>query len=546
MLRRAVCWFCLLTAIDASAADYRGMAPGWPGYANGYYAAYYPQNHGAGPSYYVARPVVAAAYGGNPATAAAYMPVTTAYANPTYFAAYGASPNQLRAPAANTAYYAGGQPMVAYYPPTTANYAPAHSYAVSPAGAMASGAEAATYYGQPYRTNYVPPRFAYRTNYATVPVYMYRPVTAYQPATGQPVTCLQATTTSECQPRRTHSWFAWLNPFNWFHHDRCGSGGCGPAPVPTTAYCGPAPCGQPYYPTTPTTVIPTVPITPSVTAPSTTIVAPPTNVIPTYPGSTIGVPRVPPPPTRTFPGATAPGTTFPSTGVPADTRPSLTPPAGTSTGGAVTIPGIDRTFPPGTIVTPLPSDTTPGSTQPGATQPGSTSPGSFPTNPSSGGFGSGYAPGSDPYRGSSLGSSYQRSSARRPSEPSRPAADDGVIRAPDLGPALPPNVTTVPDVDAVQPPPPSNAAPPLIDSRDKLAAAVNSRWAVVPAVWPKTAHLARQAVERTLVETKAFEPSSEPIQFEQPRMQSPYAAAAAAAAHAAQYDDGGWTSGRGW
>src|SRR5437764_5792424 len=72
----------------AQAADYRGTAPGWPTYANGYTPANYPANYGAGPAYYVARPVVPAYYAARP-TAAAYVPVTAAYANPAYFAAYG-------------------------------------------------------------------------------------------------------------------------------------------------------------------------------------------------------------------------------------------------------------------------------------------------------------------------------------------------------------------------------------------------------------------------------------------------------------------------
>src|SRR5438876_7610973 len=221
-------------ARSAAGGDYRGMTAGWPNYANGYYAANYPANYGAGPAYYVARPVATVAYAGQPAAGTLYGPVAAAYANPTYFAAYGRSPAVYRpvstvgyppaapgyyAPATG-AYYPPAAPTTAYYAPVTANYAPANSYAVSPAGLSSAGSEAAAYYGQPTPLNYVPPRVAYRTTYAPVPVYMYRPVTsyqpvtAYQPAIGQPTTCLQASTCNTCQPQR-RSCFSWLNPFTW-------------------------------------------------------------------------------------------------------------------------------------------------------------------------------------------------------------------------------------------------------------------------------------------------------------------------------------------
>ena len=54
--------------------------------------------------------------------------------------------------------------------PYAANYAPANSYAVTPAGLGSAGSEAAAYYGQPAPVNYVPPRYTYRTTYAAVPV----------------------------------------------------------------------------------------------------------------------------------------------------------------------------------------------------------------------------------------------------------------------------------------------------------------------------------------------------------------------------------------
>jgi hypothetical protein len=64
-----------------------------------------------------------------------------------------------------------------------------------------------------------------------------------------------------------------------------------------------------------------------------------------------------------------------------------------------------------------------------------------------------------------------------------------VIRAPELRPAMPPSVETVPDIDAPKTPRPVNSAPQLLNPRDKTAQAGSrwaaSRWDVVPAVWPE-------------------------------------------------------------
>src|SRR5436190_559408 len=108
-----------------------------------------------------------------------------------------ASAGDYRGTTAGWPSYANGY-YAANYP---ANYAPANSYAVTPAG-IGAGSEAAAYFGQPTSLNYVPPRVTYRPTYASVPVYMYRPVTAYQPIAGQPQTCLQASTCNTCQPAR--------------------------------------------------------------------------------------------------------------------------------------------------------------------------------------------------------------------------------------------------------------------------------------------------------------------------------------------------------
>jgi hypothetical protein len=78
-----------------------------------------------------------------------------------------------------------------------------------------------------------------------------------------------------------------------------------------------------------------------------------------------------------------------------------------------------------------------------------------------------------------------------------------VIRAPELRPALPPSVQSVPDLDAPLPRP-ASAAPQLLDPRDKTATR-NSRWAVVPALWPTKSSRSNQLSERPTVETKAHE-----------------------------------------
>ncbi len=530
-------------ASTASAGDYRGAASGWPTYSNGTYAAGYPANYAADP-YYVARPVATTTSAGYAPTGTMYAPVTAAYANPTYFAAYGRSPALYRPVSVGYAPTAGGYyAQTAAYAPVTANYAPANSYAVTPAGVMA-GSEAAAYLGQPYPLNYVPPRVTYRPAYASVPVYMYRPVTAYQPVpyqpgAVQPVTCMQASTCNTCmpQPQRCGSSFSWLNPFTWFHRS---SSCCGYAP-PTTAYCGTG-CGQPYYPTTP--VVPVVPTVP---------VVPPTNVIPAQPG--FSIPRagttIPPPPTA------APGTRLP-----ADFAPSLAP-----RGGATIQPS-----PGGSFSTPIPGGSTPLPMQPGFQQPGGSQivPSQPPIGGAQGSFGTGtnYPPSSDPYNstltpvnpGSGAGGPNTSPSPNSGSMQTAPnhsvfgsgyrgsqsnSASDGVIRAPELQPALPRGVQSVPDPDAQEPPRslnsvPGNSAPKLLDPRDKMAGR-DPRWAVVPALWPTKAEASKadahasgsaagQLSARPVAPTKAYQASA-------PLSASPYAASQASAA---DYDDRGW------
>ncbi len=521
-------------AASPAAAQYRGMATGWPQQVGGNYAVYYPGNSATGPAYYVARPV---SYG-NPAgygytagyapagyaPAAGYVqavPTTAAYANPSYMAAYGAAPMQAQQP--RYAYY--GVAPVGYGAPVTAGYAPLQSYRVSPAGGSSAGAEAYANYGQPQAVNYVPPRFVYRTTYAQVPVYMYRPVTVLQPGTGQPVTCLQPTTTTQCQTQRrrwwSHSWFNWGN-------SSCGSSGCGTttcgtAPVTTanvctTNYCTTQACGQqPYYQTQPGVIIPTVPA-PANTMPGGTIITP----IPSGPAG----PTIPPPGTR-FPT----GSSF----VPADVAPSL------------------RGNPPGTTIIPGTPSTVPGSSLPGTSLP--RSPGSTPTfpvdpvppatNPSGSGFGgsgfpmgSNYAPSGDTLTGATTPANAATSNTSQTPRyrieatgPTLkpPAANTAPITAPTLHPSIQP----VPDPAAGQPTRPVNRAPQLLDPRDKTARTSDHRWAVVPAVWPSPNRtLAAPAVQaerspyRRAVEERSLTTPAQPTE------------------DASQYDDGGWASSR--
>jgi hypothetical protein len=442
---------------------------------------------------------------------------------------------------------AGYAPAVAYAVPTTVNYAPPNSYAVTPAGSISAGSEAAAYLGQSTPLNYVPPQFTYRTTYAAVPVYMYRPVTAYNPVTGQPTTCLQPVTTSQCQPQRERC-FSIFNPFTWFSHSSCRPSGCG-APPATTAYCcNTAQCGQPYYPTQP--AIPVVPA-PAVTVPS--------NVIPAQPGGVIvpqATPTIPSPPTRVFPGPT--GTT-----VPADLAPRIIP-------GTTTTPAPSGTFTPapsGTF-TPAPATAipaTPGGVtpiSPGVGAPPATSPGgSFPTTPGTFGTGANYPPPADPYTStltpasaagsapavgsgkpnaspagpshSVFGSGYRGTAAG--SSDARPSGSrgDGVIRAPELRPALPPSVQTVPDLDAPPAPRPGSRAPQLLDPRDKTAVSARGKWAVVPAIWPAPASASRAPAPAHAIATVALErqPASRP-------------APAALSPNLDDYDDRGWKSAR--
>src|SRR5262249_10926424 len=158
---------------------------------------------------------------------------------------------------------------------------------------------------------------------------------------------------------------------------------------------------------------------------------------------------------------------------------------------------------PGTIVpggtTPLPGGSpiiTPGVTVPPSGGSFQTNPG-VPVGPPGGSFGSGsgYAPATDPYQSSTTAPPKTNgTTSPMQSSPTHSVfgsgyrgtkSDDMTIRAPELGPALPPNVQTIPDLDKPPMPKAGSKAPQLIEPRDKTAKFADARWAVVPAVWPK-------------------------------------------------------------
>jgi hypothetical protein len=204
----------------------------------------------------------------------------------------------------------------------------------------------------------------------------------------------------------------------------------------------------------------------------------------------------------------------PRVGVPADTRPSLAPPPGSTIIGPA---------PPGPAVPPGSFPTTP-----------SSPPGFTPTAP--GAFGSGYPPASDPYNSSLTPAPAPPAkdsavpTGNFNSGPSHSVLGSGyqgnVIRAPELRPALPPDVQTVPDLDAREQPRP-NSAPALIDPRDKTAMLKrDQRWAVVPAKWPtaasaKTVPSHMQSVAHRDSPQRTSTPDAPPV-----------------------YDDSGWKSAR--
>ena len=521
-------------------AGYQPVQAGYPVTAGYAPAVAVPSTHAANVGYYAYRPAYMPTYAARPAYAVArpVYPAQTAYYAPapsgygpamTYgapaYQAGGAPPR-----AATTAYYAptaayampgysgysSVQPTVAYSNPT------AGSYTVAPQGMGNYGASTYANYGQPYRVNYVPPTFTYRPNYAQIPVTYYRPVVAYQPGTGTPVTCQQATVGTECQAQPRRGWFDWLHP------RRCGTA---PAPVavPTTAYCGTATCGstgcgtaQPYY--QPAPVVPVVPYVPPTGA---TVVQPaqprviavpqnttpfPSNVPPYGSGTT-----VPSPPTRFNPGTTFPGATAPGTTVPADTQPRLDP-------------GTLRQ--PGSTIFPAPSGYPPVNDPYSGYQSPTTTRGDASGTTSSSVFGSGYPSTSSSNR-ASVGST-QRPERTGLGGASGPSLGSPHSNASDAS-QFPSNIQPVPDPDATSRPRATNRAPQLLDPRDKTALVGDQRWAVVPAVW------AKKSGDRNDAQNTGLQPI-----VAEPANTSPYIdrAAATEPVSAVEWDDSGWKSAR--
>jgi hypothetical protein len=111
-------------------------------------------------------------------------------------------------------------------------------------------------------------------------------------------------------------------------------------------------------------------------------------------------------------------------------------------------------------------------------------------------------------------------------------SESGVIRAPDSNRALPPSVKTVPDIDATSAPRPINAAPKLIDPRDKTAR-LGNRWAAVPAKWPEKTSTTKQLQDRPITPLKSYQAQTVGAAMNSPYHQS-------ATINPADYDDKGW------
>lgn len=529
----------VMTGAPAAQADgYRGY-----GYAQPVYAQQgYPQQGYAQPVYarpvYAQPQVVAVPAYGRPTYYAApqapvvqtYRPVSGGYAQQTYYrgAAQPAYQYQSGYGVAPVA-YTSSQPIAAYRPQT-------QGYAISTSGFGTPGAEASHLYGQPTPINYTPPQYYYRSTYAQVPVYAYRPVTVYQGAMAQPTTCLQPapttclqpTTTSQCQQQRQRcGFFPWLS--NLFCPKKsscappptaCGySGNCsvGYCPAPVASGCG----QQPYYPATP--VIPTqpgnvIPARPGfVPAPTTTYPAP-------APGNIFSSPTVPPPPTRT------PGGSF----VPADSAPSL---RGTTTNpGVAPPPAPPSSFPaPGTTF-PAPGTGTnyPPVTDPyvqpssGVTEPEFRS--SVPTTQESS---TGGSRGSSRYPSFGSGSPRSQATIRSQPAPSGPSLAPAHGNAP-AGPSSP-AIRTVPDPDATAP---ASGAPQLLDPRDQTALR-DPRWQVVPAVYGRPSDTRSASMRQTMSYEVPASSSNVTIGVPTQSVATP-----APAVDNTVWDDSGWKSAR--
>lgn len=226
------------------------------------------------------------------------------------------------APVATVAYPAPAMPAAPAMPTgaQVAYYAPAGTAAVAcptcPRPVAASG---------PTIVNYAP-YTAYRNAWARVPVTVYRPVTAIDPATGRPVTVVQPCVVNTWQVQRVpvggQSFVSRYQPLPV-------SGAAPPAVVVSpNAVPGAAVCPQGICtPGAATTVWPST-VAPATTVPSGVMPGAPPAVYPsspsTLPGTSLGPPAAPPatqPPS--FLGQ--PARVAPGGGTPADQRPVLGP-----------------------------------------------------------------------------------------------------------------------------------------------------------------------------------------------------------------------------
>ncbi|MFO0902951.1 MAG: hypothetical protein U0939_08135 [Pirellulales bacterium] len=258
-------------------------------------------------------------------------------------------------------------PRTTNYPPTTSYPLPGYSTTAAPIGATSSPVAQAAYFApsgtvaapvmpvancpncarpaapvnaapglaMPQTVHYAP-YTAYRTNWVQVPVTVYRPITAIDPATGRPITVVQPCTATAWQVQRVpmhgQPFLSRYQPLPVSNPTGAVVGAPMAMPagaVPLAAPAGNCPtgvCPQPsapigsgVIPMAPTTALPASP--PTTLAPSTTLEpragvapSPPTTQPPSYLGSPA---RVAPPP---------------SGAVPADQRPTLQPGEGAAPG----------------------------------------------------------------------------------------------------------------------------------------------------------------------------------------------------------------------
>jgi len=218
----------------------------------------------------------------------------------------------------------------------------------------------------PQVVNYVP-QTCYRTQYVSVPVTTYRPVSSFDACTGCPVSCMKPVTTYVTQTRMVP-----YTTYNLQYSAPCNS--C--APAPTATYYAPRPTY--YSPTGNYANLPAFPranVTPGVIAP--TMMAPTTGYAPT----TTMLPATSVPSLTTTPGCTNCTANVPqSTTTYAPVTPSYTTTPGATY--APSIPSGSETYPGATYpATPPAATTYSGSTSPSTPSPAPATPAPTTANP---------------------------------------------------------------------------------------------------------------------------------------------------------------------